>query len=353
MRRRDLLTVCLLGSVALYSWQRLTPPSADSGKATIDEAVLSGFSPWHGPVGLARAAEQSTEDEGARVLGASTDDRPYSLFPPEEYHGPALTYSLEEMLAKLGVTVAPEDIVSAFPDPRFGIGSQITIYRATPVELTDWGKKKVYRTWQRTVEDFLAEQAIELGDNDTLSAAPTAELELANNTAKLTITRVAITEVKVKEKIAFKKIEKEDPEMLRGQVKVTPGSNGERIKTFQVRRENGVEVSRKLLNNEVIKEPTDEIRIVGTKVLIGETYTGRASWFKYDSTKVASDHFERGTQLRITNLDNGKVIFVKNDGCICDDNGYLVDLHPDHFTALGGKLTDGVMKRIKVDEVLN
>jgi len=87
--------------------------------------------------------------------------------------------------------------------------------------------------------------------------------------------------------------------------------------------------------------------------LVGKTYNGRASWYKYNSTKVASDLFKRGVNLRITNLNNGKVIFVKNDGCICADTGYVVDLHPDYFTALGGTLGQGVLQNVKVEEILN
>lgn len=262
--------------------------------------------------------------------------------------------SIHAMLESAGVTVNKEDIVEAFPLPELGIGSTIHVYRATPVEVIDWGKKQSYRTWQQDVGTFLAEQSIELGENDRVEPTSNMPLTLAaDQLAHLKITRVAITEVKVVEKIDFKTKETDDPDLPRGQKKVAKGQLGKREKLFRVTRENGLEVKRLLLKNEVILEPKDELIIVGTKVIIGESYTGRASWYKYTSTKVATDHFKRGVQLRITNLDNGKVIFVKNDGCICADTGYVVDLHPDHFKALGGVIRDGVMKRVKIDEVLN
>ncbi len=357
MRRRDLITLFILAGIVLYSWQALKPPKVDESQLPPDYAALNVFSKWSGSVEKAQAEDGS-------VKGASTDDpgslneKPPTLLLVEEYNGAPFTYSLGEMLKANNVTVYPEDIVEVFPAPELGLGSTIRIYRATPVKVTDWGKEKSYRTWENTVGDFLAEQGIELGDNDRVEPAASTPLSISQKageeqSAKLVITRVAITEVKVKEKIDFKKIEKEDPELPRGQIKVDKGILGERTQVFKVTRENGVEVKRELIKNEVTKEPKDEIKIIGTKVVIGKSFTGKASWYKYDSTKVATDLFKRGVNLRITNLSNGKQIFVKNDGCICSDTGYVVDLHPDHFKALGGVISDGVLKNVKIDEVLN
>lgn len=383
MRRRDLIWLFVLIWLIGYSWQQLKPPTLEAEESPVDEQLIDSLSSWHGPIEAAQAVGRASVETNlskslngsnpapGRVLGLTSDgeapvenlsadqddSRPFSpptsLLPVEEYVGAPFHYSLESMLQELGVTLHPEDVASVFPDPSLGLGATIRIYRATPVTIVDWGKSKKLRTWQSDVQSLLDEQGIELGDNDRVEPTAKAALSVKNGSATVTITRVAITEVKTKEKIEFKKREREDAELPRGQIKVTPGQPGERTKTFRVTRENGVEVKRELIKNEVTKEPSDEIRIIGTKVLIGRSYTGRASWYKYNSTKVATDHFKRGTNLRITNLDNGKVIFVRNDGCICADTGYVVDLHPDHFTALGGVIRDGVMKRIKVDEILN
>lgn len=374
MRRRDVLSLMVLGSIVLYSWQQLSPAPVERGEQTVNAEMLSIFSPWHGPIGRA----QATGSDQGQVLGASTDgsdvsyDRPQSLLPVESYTGTPFIDTLEAMLEQLGVTVYPEDIVEAFPDPSLGIGSTIRVYRATPVEVVDWGKPKTYRTWQQTVEDFLTEQAIELGDNDRVSPGPREQLPIINNRAKLTITRVAVTELTVKEKIASKVIEKEDPELLRGQVKTTPGSDGERTKIYRITRENGVEVKRELLSNKITTEPVDTVKVIGTKVLIRESHTGKATWYCMDpstygqelsikwnkctnpKTKVASDFYKKGTMLRITNLDSGKQIFVTNDGCgSCVGEIVLIDLHPTYYAQLGGTMRGEALKRIKVDEVLN
>lgn len=359
MRRRDLITLTVLGGVIFYAWQQLKPPTLDEGELTVDDSFLTSFSKWSGSLTLAQRAQASSEETVApsegQVLGESTDDqdRPTSLLPVEEYYGSPTQLSLEAMLTSLNVTLAPEDVVEAFPAPNLGLGSVIKVYRATPVEVTDWGKPKSYRTWSQTVGQFLEEQKIELGENDRVEPGVTAQLAVSGDPlqARLLITRVAITEVKEKEKIDFKKIEREDPELPRGQTKVTKGAPGERVRTYRVTRENGVEVKRELLKNEVTKEPVTEEVIIGTKLTYGKEVNGRISWYKYDSTKVASDLYKRGDWLEIT--ANGKTIIVKNDGCICSDTGYIVDLHPDHFTALGGKLRDGIIPKARVRKIEN
>ena len=366
MRRRDVLSLIVLSLLIIYSWYKLKLPISDAADYPADQIAIAGLGKWSGAIDKAFASDPAVTQGQPTVKGAATDtllsptQKPQTLLPVEEYHGSPSQVTLPDMLRALGVTVYPEDVIEAFPSPNLGLGSVIKIYRATPVVVTDWGKEKVYRTWTKTGEDFLAEAGIELGDNDriepgiktTITPVPDQPV-LDLPAAHYMITRVEITEVKVPESIDFKKIQKEDATLPRGQKKVTPGKVGKRVKTYKVRRENGVEVNRDLIKNEVTDQPQDEITIIGTKVLIGKTFSGRASWYKYDSTKVASDLFKRGTNLRITNLDSGKVIFVTNDGCICADTGFVVDLHPDYFTALGGKVNDGVMKRVKVDEVLN
>ncbi len=354
MRRRDFITLGLLAVVVAGSLYKLQSPVVVDGSLSLDDRFLAQFSPWTGPIERAQAQGVISDGSG-QVKGATSDSsfEPKSLLPVESYSGSPLLDSVEAMLAAHNVMINPEDIISAFPNPNLRLGSVIKVYRATPVTLTDWGKDKSFRTWATTVQQFVDEQNLEIGDNDTVEPKLSSNLALdaTVGAAVIKVTRVEITEIKEKEKIDFKKISKEDPNLAYGEKKVTKGVLGERVRIYQVRREDGKEVSRKLLKNEVTKEPSDETTIIGTKLIVGETYSGPISWYKYDSTKVATDHFKRNVILRVTNLDTGKVIIVKNDGCICSDTQYIVDLHPDLFKMLGGKLGDGVMKHGKIEEI--
>ncbi len=369
MRRRDLFFIVLLLAVAGFAWHQLFRPPATTGRLSLDRATLNSLSKWHGAIATAEASTLDSADSlptpsptispAGQVKGASTDEpattEPSSLLPIEQYNGSPVDHSLAQMLADHQLTVYPEDIVAAFPDPSLGLGSVIRIYRATPVLVTDNGKDTTYRTWTKTVQYFVTEQSIELGSNDRIDPGLDQALSLpaGGTSVHLVVTRVAVTEVKENITIPFNKVQKEDATLPRGQKTVSKGQTGQRVKTYRVTRENGVEVKRELLSDTVVSQPKDEVTTVGTKVILGETHKGTASWYNYSSTKIASDFYKRGTQLRITNLDNGKQIFVTNDGCICSDSGYVVDLNPIYFTALGGKLSAGVMPHVEVAEILN
>lgn len=246
----------------------------------------------------------------------------------------------------------PEDKVVAFPEPSLGLGSVITVNRAMPVNLHDGKRSNVLRTWQETVGGLLAEKKIELGAEDRV--APSLDTTLTPN-LMITITRVARTTISEFETLPFKTVEKENDSIWRGEKKITQaGKNGKREKKFLLIREDGELVSKTLTANTIIEAVVDKIVEVGTKLKIGKTYTGKATYYVNSfGTKVATDKFKRGVELRITNLSNGKSIIVRNDGCICGNDSVLVDLSPSYFQQLGGTLNQGVLGSVRIEEILN
>ncbi len=362
-------------SLVVAGWQLV---AEDTGLAKQPWFNLAYFNPKRWQKASAIASDQqldSTLNQAAETIVVGTERSPLesgvytdrSIF--ERLAAQSL-YPLKELVLPIGETLPRQfaeqsldeldlaDIILAQPDPRLSLGSRLTVARATRFTIIDYGKKIQLVSLASTPRQLLSEQGLTLGENDKIDRAvdrslTKEDLDPTTGQIVLTITRVAITEVKESETIAFEQIKKEDPTLPRGEIKQTPGQLGERRKTFRVTRENGREVKRELIKNELIKSPLPEITIIGTKVVVGKVYTGRVSWYKYNSTKVASDLFKRGVTLRLTNLNNGQQIIVRNDGCICADTGFLVDLHPDHFTALGGTLRQGVLQNVKVEEIIN
>lgn len=164
-------------------------------------------------------------------------------------------------MSDLGITVFTEDKVETFPEPSMGLGSKITVYRATPVEITDAKIIKIYRTWKETVKELLAENNIDLLGQDSVSPAPEAALSY---NLKIKITRVAEVEVSEKKPIDFRTIKKEDIDLEKGQTRVERrGVKGEKEIIYLVRRVDGEEVSRMVKETEVLKEPEAEILIIG------------------------------------------------------------------------------------------
>lgn len=298
------------------------------------------------------------------LLGFSLINRPISsyvqaaegsvemnLHPTEIFSAPSSARTIIEAFQLSGVAYYPEDIVTAFPDPSLGLGSVVTVQRALSVEITEGKKTYILRTWQETVGEMLADKKIELGEEDRISPSPDTVLTLGS---KVVITRVARTVVSELETIPFESREVENPNLWRGERTVSQdGENGQREKKYLLVREDGELVSKTLVSNSIIKQMVAKITQIGTKLRIGKTYSGRATYYENNyGTKVATDMFKKGTELRVTNLNNGKSIIVRNDGCICGATGVLIDLNPAYFQQLGGTLAQGVLQNVRVEEIL-
>lgn len=262
------------------------------------------------------------------------------------------TRDVVSALAAVGQGYYPQDTMSVFPDLSLGLGGVISIKRAQPIRLADGKREYTIRTWKHSVSDLLKEQNIPLGVDDKI--VPAADSSLRSDTA-IVITRVARTIVKDILTVAFKTLQQDDATIYRGQqVVAQTGKNGQLEKQYLVIREDGISVSQTLVSSAFLSKPVDKIIKIGTKLKIGRSYSGRATWYNCCGTKVASDKFPKGTEIQIVNISNGKKLIAKVDGCICGARPDLVvDLHPSYFTQLGGSLSDGIMPQMRIDEILN
>jgi hypothetical protein len=201
---------------------------------------------------------------------------------PERYMGSFLDTSLPAMLVRLGVTAHIEDKVFAFPDPALGVGSTIFVFRAQEVTLTDAKKTRTIRTWAKTVGELATEQNLELADKDKTVPALEDPIPLQADPVKVVVTRVAETTLSVTSSIPFTTQYKDDPNMDQGKTATDQvGKNGSLKKTYLVRREDGVEVSRILQKTEQTADPVTQIVRKGTRPVI----TVRC---KYNDTVLAA-----------------------------------------------------------------
>lgn len=193
------------------------------------------------------------------IAGAETQTDPNH--PQEIYYGSPQIKDLQTMITDLAINIYPQDKINALPDPTLGIGSQITLTRATPVEVTDAKVVKIYRTWKNNIKDLLAENNIELIAQD--SVEPPTETAISYN-MKVKITRVAEFDATEREAIDFKTIKKNDVDLEKGQTKTEQkGIKGEKDVIYHIKRVDGEEVSRKIIDTKVLSEPTTEILIIG------------------------------------------------------------------------------------------
>lgn len=165
--------------------------------------------------------------------------------PEEQFWADSSARSVVAAFAQAGVPYFPEDKVTAFPEPRLGLGSVITVTRAMPVVVQDGKKTLTLRTWQETVGGLVDEKKLELGAEDRV--APSLGTALVPG-MRITITRVARTQVTEKEVIAYETVvEKDYSQFVGAQKVVQAGKNGEKEKTYLLIREDGELVSKTLL----------------------------------------------------------------------------------------------------------
>ena len=173
--------------------------------------------------------------------------------PEEQFWADSSARSVVAAFAQAGVPYFPEDKVVTFPEPRLGLGTVVTVTRAMPVVVQDGKKTLTLRTWQETVGGLVQEKKLELGAEDRI--APSLETALVPG-LRITVTRVARTQVVEKEVVAFQTvIEKDYNQFVGAQKIVQAGKNGEKEKTYLLIREDGELVSKTLLKTTTTLQP--------------------------------------------------------------------------------------------------
>jgi len=133
-------------------------------------------------------------------------------------------------------------------------------------ELAFDGKTIIYQTEAKTVGDLLKEYQIELEDLDRVEPGKSTRLEDAK---KIKVIRVQVEELPSRQVVTYTTQNKDNPEMEVGKSKtVQVGVDGESSQVERVLYENGVEVKREIIFDEIVTAPTPEIVEVGTKAVV-------------------------------------------------------------------------------------
>ncbi len=178
-----------------------------------------------------------------------------------------------EVAKEAGLKIYPEDIVEKekeIIEPqdviREGlIAEKVVIERATPANINLYGNQIAVRTHAKTVAEVLAERNIKTLPDDVIR--PALDTPLEPNT-QVIIARVG-TEIVTEEETIPAPVEViKDPTKPAGTREIQePGSDGEKIVTYEVQLRNGQEVDRTPLQEVVALEPIKRIVVEGTKVI--------------------------------------------------------------------------------------
>lgn len=162
-----------------------------------------------------------------------------------------------KVLSRQGIVLNDGDKLNISLNDNITQDTYIEIYRAMPVNVTVNGKTTEYQTTKKIVSDILKELGIEIGSEDSVSPRLTDAVESGG---EIVITSAAPQNVTVQEEIAYNTQEVENTSLAAGTRQVVQeGKTGVKEITYSIKYEDGIEVSREIVNEIVLSQPQDEI----------------------------------------------------------------------------------------------
>lgn len=174
------------------------------------------------------------------------------------------TYSrtVADLLIEQGVDARPGDLVAPDSDTPLADGMAIKVVHTFPVRLLADGEERVIRTLPDTVGGLLRREQVDLAPLDRVEPDLRVQVEPG---MEIRVIRVVRERLKMEEEILLPVRREEDPSLERGiQVVRQPGKPGLRQKIIEVTYEDGKEVSRQVIADEVIRPAREKVVAVGT-----------------------------------------------------------------------------------------
>lgn len=173
------------------------------------------------------------------------------------------TKTVKEFLAESEIAIKEQDQLSVPLETKIKQGLIINLDTAFQVVVNDGGEERTVWSTSTTVADFLEQQGIKLNELDRVE--PGLDQMIGEN-VPINIVRVEkVTDV-VEEPLEFATVTQKDSNLESGKQQVVQeGKTGKVQKTYEVILENGQEVSKTLISENVMENATDKIVAVGTK----------------------------------------------------------------------------------------
>jgi uncharacterized protein YabE (DUF348 family) len=167
-----------------------------------------------------------------------------------------------------GLNVYPEDNIETRPVTNFvangGIGHEVIVDRATPVNVNLYGAPVVMRTHATTVRELLTEKKVKLLQQDVVS--PNIDAPLTPN-AQIAVVRNGLSTAMVQEAIPMPIQLIPDNSLSYGVSAVRQqGAPGKRAVTYEINTQNGKEVSRKAIQTVIVQAPVTQMTVQGANL---------------------------------------------------------------------------------------
>jgi uncharacterized protein YabE (DUF348 family) len=242
--------------------------------------------------------------------------------------------TVQEFLEEQNIQLGEHDVVTPGKNKIIKKNDTITIERAFPVVLNVGGQEMQVWSTSITVADFLKKQNVTLNELDKVEPSKDQVVQ-ANTVVK--VTRVEkVTDV-VEEAVPFATVKKQDGSLTAGTENIVQeGEEGKVQKTFEVIKENGIEVSRNVVQETKLKDSKDKIIAVGTKTEAADTPSrgnedsAVADEFYVEATAYAAHPSENGTY-------GGRVLTATGMDLTANPNARVIAVDPN-IIPLGSKV---------------
>ena len=237
-------------------------------------------------------------------------------------------YQTAQQIAKdVGITVYDEDIATLQPLTDLvgdGAGLQLTIVRATPIILDLYGKKTEIRTQAKTVGDMLKEKNITLGSSGRVSLPERTSISQG---MEVRVWREGKQTVVIDWEIpATNRIVYDADRPLGYRAVQTKGTLGIRSVTYQLEITDGAEISRTEIANIIIRNPTEQIEVIGIRNDGGGLTESKGAQYFTDSKGVShrETYYDLNMSVVMRSCGQGGYYSVRPDGAKVDNQGYVI-----------------------------
>ncbi len=146
-----------------------------------------------------------------------------------------------------------------------GVSEQLVVERSVEVQINIYGAIKTIRTTADTVAEVLSRESVTQQPNEAVEPALSTPVTAG---MLISLNKEGVKTAVVTEPIPFTIETQDDPELEAGKVRLErDGILGERAVVYEIIEEAGVEISRKELQQVVVKQPTNGLQYNGTKIV--------------------------------------------------------------------------------------
>ena len=240
--------------------------------------------------------------------------------------------TVSELLERLNITLDPTDTVSPNLDIEIDADQYfINIYRSHPVLIYDGINSTIAQVTSYEPYTVVRSAGFTIYDDDTVTLVPTTSFLEAGISSAYQISRGSGSSLTIEEDIEFATETIRDYNVPVGSEEVRQlGELGKIKRVYNVKTISGVEITRELVSEEIIRQPVNRIVAIGTAIQNATPLTASIVRNRYTAKDLNGNYVERQETYYDLPMSGvmgfcGKSGYsVRADGAKVDDEGYVI-----------------------------